>query len=119
MEVHNKKSLKTKRKYLRNHSTSAEATLWTLISNRKLAGKKLRRQHSIKNYIVDFYCPSEKLAIELDGAHHFTNAGLIYDEKRDNELNELGIRILRIENEDVFLATDAVLDKIKACFNHP
>jgi len=117
--LHNRKELKARRKHLRNNGTSAEATLWTLLSNKQLEGRKFRRQHSIKNYIVDFYCPSEKLIIELDGDIHFSEAGLEYDQKRDSELRELGFKIIRIENEDVFLATMAVLDKIKSCFDHP
>lgn len=117
--THNKKSLIERRKHLRNNGTSAEATLWKLISNKKLEGRKFRRQHSVENYILDFYCPVEKLAIELDGERHFTELGLIEDEKRDKELKELGIRVLRFENEDVFKATNAVLEKIVSCFNHP
>lgn len=117
--THNKKYLKEKRKYLRNNGTSAEATLWKLLSNKKLEGRKFRRQHSVENYILDFYCPSEKLAIELDGERHFTELGLKEDERRDHELQKLGIRVLRFENEDVFKATNAVLEKIVSHFNHP
>lgn len=117
--LHNRKELKERRKHLRNNGTSAEATLWTLLSKKQLGGRKFRRQHSIKNYIVDFYCPSEKLIIELDGDVHFSAHGLEYDLKRDAELRELGFKIIRIENEDVFLATMAVLEKIKSCFTTP
>ncbi|WP_370592806.1 endonuclease domain-containing protein [Roseivirga sp. E12] len=117
--IHNRLALKERRKHLRNNGTSAEATLWTLLSNKQLEGRKFRRQHSIKNYIVDFYCPSEKLIVELDGDVHFSAAGVQYDRKRDEELRELGFKIIRIENEDVFLATMAVLDKIKNAFTTP
>jgi very-short-patch-repair endonuclease len=117
--IHNKKSLKEKRKHLRNNGTPAEATLWNLLKAKQLEGRKFRRQHSIENFIVDFYCPSEKLAIELDGEHHFTEEGLAFDKQRDDKLASLGIRVIRIENEDVFRATEAVLSKIKDCFNHP
>ncbi len=117
--IHNKIVLKERRRQLRNNGTSAEATLWTLLSRKQLEGRKFRRQHSIKNYIVDFYCPSEKLIIEVDGDVHSSAAGLEYDQKRDKELREMGFRIIRIENEDVFEATLAVLDKIKDSFDHP
>jgi very-short-patch-repair endonuclease len=117
--LHNKKTLKERRRSLRNNGTSAEATLWTLISNKKLQGRKFRRQHSVGNYILDFYCPAEKLAIELDGERHFTEQGLTYDKKRDLELSQLGIRVVRIENEDVFKATEATLEKIMSYFHHP
>jgi very-short-patch-repair endonuclease len=56
----NRNIFKNYRKDLRNSSTSAEATLWGLIKNRQLGGKKFRRQHGPGNYIVDFYCSEER-----------------------------------------------------------
>ena len=66
----NRKSLKFFRSSLRNKSTSAEAELWNILKSKKLNAGKFRRQHSIGNYIVDFFCASEKLVIELDGNPH-------------------------------------------------
>jgi very-short-patch-repair endonuclease len=74
--IHNRVELKPFRKKLRNNSTSAEATLWTYLKNRQLEGRKFRRQHSIGNYIADFYCPEEQLVIELDGEGHFWEEGI-------------------------------------------
>ena len=54
-----------------------------MLKNKKLDGRKFRRQHSIGKYVVDFYCPAEKLVVELDGAGHYTPEGSDYDEKRD------------------------------------
>ncbi|MEL6536768.1 MAG: DUF559 domain-containing protein, partial [Bacteroidota bacterium] len=68
--LHNRKYLKERRQALRNNLTSAEATLWIFLKGRQLEGKKFRRQPSIGNYIVDFYCPEEQLVIELDGGLH-------------------------------------------------
>ena len=59
MQLNNLKTLKPHRKHLRNHSTSAEATPSNYLKNKQLEGRKFRRQHSIGNYILDFYCPSE------------------------------------------------------------
>jgi very-short-patch-repair endonuclease len=56
MELHNRKFYKPIRKHLRNNSTAAEATLWQMLKKRQLNGYKFRRQHSIGNYIVDFFC---------------------------------------------------------------
>jgi RNA methyltransferase, TrmH family len=117
--IHNRQYLKQNRKDLRNNATSAEATLWTFLSGSKVLGKKFRRQHSIGNYIVDFYCPSERLVIELDGAGHFTTSGYEYDEERTKYLNSLGIRVVRFENDEVFRATEAVLEKIKQEITNP
>ena len=58
------------RSFLRNHSTPAEAVLWTYLKSASIDGRKFRRQHSIGEYIADFYCPSEKLIVELDGEPH-------------------------------------------------
>jgi len=88
---HNKKSLKNYRKDLRNNQTSAETRLWMLLKNKQLEGRKFRRQHSINNFIVDFYCPSEKLVIELDGQVHYNPIAEHQDYKRDNILYDYRI----------------------------
>ncbi len=97
---------------LRTNSTSAEATLWHHLKARKLYGKKFRRQHSIENYIVDFYCPQEKLIVELDGKDHYGTGGQEYDAARDARLKKLGFRILRFENRMIFEETAIVLKEI-------
>lgn len=113
--LNNIKPLKEIRKKLRNNGTSAEATLWIFIQKSKL-GKKFRRQHSVGYYVLDFYCPEEKLAIELDGAYHFTPSGMARDEKRTAYLNKQGIRVIRFENDEVFYALETVLLTIKSHF---
>lgn len=112
MKINNLKSLEQYRKNLRNNSTSAEATLWKFLKSSQL-GKKFRRQHSVGPFIIDFYCAVEKLAVELDGQHHFTPEGHERDEKRTAYLKTFGIRVIRFENREVLEATDAVLEKIK------
>ncbi len=72
--LHNRKYLKENRKMLRSNLTPAEAELWKHLKSSQLYGRKFRRQHSIGNFILDFYCPSEKLAIELDGQIHVHSA---------------------------------------------
>jgi very-short-patch-repair endonuclease len=116
MQLNNLKPLKQQRKHLRNHSTSAEATLWNYLKSSQLDGRKFRRQHSIEFYILDFYCPSEKLNIELDGQEHFEGYGLVQDEKRDEFLKSLNIKILRFENKQIFENIDWVLNEIKTHF---
>lgn len=101
-QLNNIKPLKQFRKELRNNGTSAEATLWIHLQKSKL-GKKFRRQHSVGYFILDFYCPKEKLAIELDGADHFTLSGMARDEKRTAYLNQQGARVIRFENEKCFM----------------
>jgi very-short-patch-repair endonuclease len=115
-QIFNRKPLKQFRKNLRNNLTPAEAILWTYMKKKQLDGRKFRRQHSIGNYIVDFYCPAEKLAVELDGAAHYTTEGEEHDLARDEYLMNLGIKVLRYENRDVFNNIEAVLDDIKKNF---
>ena len=117
-QLNNKKILEPYRKVLRNNLTSAEATLWFFLKGSKLEGRKFRRQHSFGNYILDFYCPSKKLAIELDGAHHFTEEGLKYDTERTKFLNEGGIKVIRFENKLVFEDLEGVLEEIKRNLTH-
>ncbi|GAA3593590.1 DUF559 domain-containing protein [Flavivirga amylovorans] len=115
-KIHNHKYLEEYRKALRKNSTSAEAALWTFLQKKKLEGRKFRRQHSIKNYIVDFYCASEKLIIELDGAYHLDSAQQNYDCERTKDLNELGFEVLRFENKLVFENIANVLEEISNHF---
>jgi very-short-patch-repair endonuclease len=98
---------------LRNRSTPAEKRLWSFLQNSKFESKKFRRQHSFSSYILDFYCPKEKLGIELDGDSHFTNCGKYYDKQRDNYLKSEGIIVLRFTNAEVFESIDYVLQTIK------
>ena len=116
INIHNRKYLKSKRRDLRNTLTSAEAFLWDVIKNKALSGRKFRRQHSIGNYIVDFYCAAEKLVIELDGADHFTPEGEYYDMKREEYLTSLGLKVIRFENEEIFENLSSVLQEISDCF---
>ena len=100
--IHNIRKFKDRRSTLRHNATSAEKYLWQSLRANKLLGRKFRRQHGIASYIVDFYCPSEKLIIELDGKVHNHPDQVIYDRRRDAFLKKLGFKILRIDNELVF-----------------
>ena len=115
-KLHNIKELKENRKRLRNRLTPAEAKLWSLLKNSQLDKRKFRRQHSVGPYVLDFYCPSERLCIELDGATHFTDGGYEYDSARTEYLNALNISVIRFENKDVMENTEGVLEEIRRHF---
>ncbi len=115
-QIHNHKYLEERRKELRKNLTPAEATLWKHIQRKQLLGRKFRRQHSIKNYIVDFYCTSEKLIIELDGAYHLNFAQQNYDYERTQVLESLGFKVLRFENKFVFENLPETLEEISKHF---
>ncbi len=112
MILNNKKILEKYRKRLRTFGTPAEAALWNMIKNKKINGLKFRRQHSIGNYIMDFYCPSIRLCIELDGAQHFCEEGIKKDKRRTAYLNSKNIRVVRFENKIVFEDVELIVDTI-------
>jgi very-short-patch-repair endonuclease len=112
----NHKELESIRKKLRKNMTPAEARLWTYLRNSQLDGRKFRRQHSVGRYILDFYCPSEKLCVELDGESHAGPIAAAHDAERTAYLEEAGIRVVRFENQVVWDMPDAMLDRIKAHF---
>ena len=95
---------------MRSQMTDAEALLWRLLRNRRIAGAKFRRQHPVGRYILDYYCVEKKLAIELDGRQHSDAAD--YDQRRDNWLDTQGIRVLRFWNNQMLAETVAVMEAI-------
>ncbi|HEY0029438.1 MAG TPA: endonuclease domain-containing protein [Bacteroidia bacterium] len=111
MEVHNKKSLLEIRRALRKEATPAEYVLWQHVRNGKLNGLKYKRQHSIGNYIVDFYCASERLIIELDGEVHTTKDQQEKDQFRDENLRDMGFTVLRFTNQQLLSDVDEVKNK--------
>lgn len=114
--LYNLNYLKDTRICLRKNMTEAELVLWEVLKDKKLCRKKFRRQHSIGQYIVDFYCSSEKLIIELDGQNHFTPEGQARDVKRDNHLGMINFKVVRFENKEVLCDLTGVLKKIKTHF---
>ena len=108
----NQPAQKNFRGKLRKSLTPAEAKLWNHLKNEQL-GVKFRRQHSVANYFLDFYCPARKLAIELDGSPHDTEQGYIKDQKRTDFINSLGIKVTRFENKDVLKNLEGVLQEIR------
>ena len=111
-QTHNIPQLKPYRRQLRSHMTAAEVALWTMLRKRQLNGERFLRQHSIGHFIVDFYCPKYKLAVELDGDGHFDEAQALYDIRRTDYLNSLGVTVIRFENFEVFDFPQRTLDEI-------
>ncbi|MBL7117229.1 MAG: DUF559 domain-containing protein [Candidatus Syntrophoarchaeum sp.] len=104
---------------LRKSQTPAEQILWEMLRDRRFLNLKFRRQHQIGDYIADFYCHDLKLIIELDGSVHRLSDVEKKDIKRDNYLNSLGFKILRIQNQAILDNPDKVLEmihkEIKTC----
>jgi len=92
--------------------TEAETILWTQLKNSKL-GVKFRRQHGIGFYILDFYCPELKLAIEIDGGIHQTPKQASIDIERQERLEIIGLKFLRFTNMQIRKELNKVLLTIK------
>ncbi len=114
------KVIKKNARELRRNLTDSETLLWEQLRNRRLSGLKFLRQHPIvykadylglNYFIADFYCHEKKTVIELDGPIHETT--IEYDKFRDEELKKLGLKTLRLKNEDLY-NMDEVLIKIKS-----
>ncbi len=111
--VFNKASIKGKRKQLRRSMPEAEVILWSQLKNRQISGIKFRRQYSVGGYVVDFYCPKNKLAIEIDGDSHYMANAPERDEERQKWIEQFGIRFLRFTNDNVRKNLYGVLDAIE------
>jgi len=96
--IYNVPNLRQKRQYLRNNSTPTEKILWLKLKKSQI-GFKFRRQYSVRGYILDFYCPGQKLAIELDGGIHAVSQK--YDRYRTEYLEAFRIKIIRFTNNQI------------------
>lgn len=113
----NSSTLKQNSKRLRRNETDAERKLWMHFRSRQMNGFKFRRQQPIGRYIVDFFCPEQRLVIELDGGHHADQVQA--DQRRTEFLTKAGYRVLRFWDNEVLTDTEAVLQKIVNELNHP
>ena len=117
-KIFNQRAQKEKRQRLRNDATFAEKLLWQELKGRQLLGYKFRRQHSVGPFVLDFYCPELKLAIEVDGISHDTPEAMEYDRRRQAIIEQYGIRFLRLRDELVKKNTDKALEKIAGEIGH-
>jgi very-short-patch-repair endonuclease len=117
MHEHNTPSLFTITQFARQHRkapTRSEALLWRWLCQRQL-GVRVRRQHVLYPYIVDFYVASHRLVIEIDGGVHASPRAHELDASRTLELTRLyGVRVLRIDARLVECSVDAALAIIRA-----
>jgi len=101
------------RRHLRKESTTAEKVLWFHLRNRKFLDLKIRRQHSIEAFTVDFYIDELKIIVEVDGGVHDNQGQSNYDNVRDQTLTSKGYHIVRIDNQSVIDYTESALEWLK------
>ncbi|MFW9606187.1 MAG: endonuclease domain-containing protein [Pseudomonas sp.] len=107
------RALKYPARTLRNHMTDAEQRLWACIRRQKIEGVAFYRQKPLLGYVVDFYCAAAMLVIEVDGEYHRTAAQCAQDKQRTEDLESLGIKVLRFENAQILGALSAVIERIR------
>ncbi len=101
---------------LRSNQTDHEHLVWELVRAKRFAGIKFRRQHPLGPFVLDFYAPSIRLAIELDGGHHALQQP--EDQAKDRYLASLGIRTFRFWNCDVDRELEGVLQQLWVAVGH-
>jgi len=111
--LYNKSKNLPKRLELRKNQTPEENIVWEKVRRNQL-GFKCKRQFSVGPYVLDFYFPTKKLAIEIDGAQHISNKE--YDIERSNYLSVLGIRVIRFWNKEIQTNISLVIEKITKDF---
>jgi very-short-patch-repair endonuclease len=110
--LRNDPALKEQRRELRCNQTEAEKTLWAHVRNKQFHGVRFFRQYSIGPYILDFYCPAVKLAVELDGGQHNQYENREYDAARSEYLKAQGIDVMRFWDHEVLIDTDSILTRL-------
>ena len=105
--------LRARAKAMRLEPTTPEALLWSHLRNRGLGGVRWRPQYAVGGYILDFYCPAAKLAVELDGSQHGLADAVEYDRLRTEYLKAREMTVLRFRNHEVMNDTALVLDRIE------
>ena len=109
---YNKKSEQEKRRSLRKNMTYCEKIVWSNLRKRQL-GYRFLRQYSVDHFVIDFYCPEIKLAIEVDGESHNNPEQREYDIKRQKYLEEFNIKFVRIKDEDLLGNPNEAFNKIE------
>ncbi|MBZ0180486.1 MAG: endonuclease domain-containing protein [Melioribacteraceae bacterium] len=112
-KLYNRQQEKEKRRELRQNETIAETNMWSQLRNRGCLSLKFKRQFSIGKYIIDFYCPEYKIAIELDGNVHELEDIKKYDAKSQKYLEDYGIHFIRITNNEYLGNPNKAFDKIE------
>lgn len=110
--LRNDPALKQRRRDLRHNQTEAEKALWMQLRNKQFYGMKFFRQYSVGPYILDFYCPNMKLAVELDGGQHNQCESKEYDAVRSEYLKAQGIEVIRFWNHEVLLDMESILSEL-------
>jgi very-short-patch-repair endonuclease len=92
--------------------TDAEQLLWSKVRGKQLKGFQFYRQKPIGHFIADFNCPKARLVIEMDGGQHYNQAMQAKDKSRDRYMENLGLKVLRFSDKEIFENLSGVLEEI-------
>ncbi len=108
----------TNARRLRKEMSLPELMLWNAIRRGQLDGLKFRRQHPVGPFVLDFFCASARLAVEVDGGQHYTEDRPEKDASRDRWLARHGIMTLRIPASWVLVSIDSAVSAIRQQLTH-
>jgi len=110
---YNKSSQTDKRRKLRQNQTNAEELVWRFLRNRQMLEYKFKRQYSVDHFVIDFYCPELKLAVEIDGGTHNNPEQKKKDIGRQKYLEAFNIKFVRIKDDEFFGNPNKAFNKIE------
>lgn len=110
--LRNDPTLKKRRRELRRNQSDAEGAFWAKVRNKQFFGMKFFRQYSVGPYVLDFYCPTLRLAVELDGGQHNQSNNRQHDAVRSDYLKAQGIDVMRFWNNEVLIDIESVLSEL-------
>lgn len=114
----NKSTEKEKRRQLKKNQTCCEKIVWIYLRDRKTLGYKFRRQNSVDRFVIDFYCPELKLAVEIDGNVHDKSDQKEHDDRRQEYIEKYGISFLRITNEELLANPNMAFKRIEGAIKN-
>ncbi len=111
-KLYNTRGMTRTRQALRNNMPKAEVILWTHLKGKQFSDLKFRRQYSIGQYTVDFYCPKIRVAIEVDGPSHLSETQKKKDIERQEYIESQGIQVIRYLNTDIYENMEGVFEDL-------
>ncbi len=117
--VYNHKMMTRRRQILRHQLPKAEVLFWLAVKGGQILNTKFRRQYSVGPYVIDFYAPQPRLAVEIDGDSHFLPEAAEYDEQREAFIRAHGISLVRFTNDEIYDDLESVLNRIRALLSVP
>ena len=119
MKIYYDSRLKQLARNLRNNSTLSEVLFWNEVKGKRINGFQFLRQKPIGNFIIDFYCPKLRLAIEIDGDSHGFDEAIQRDKFKEKYLSKLGIHLIRYDDNELKSNIQGTIDHLIDWIENP